>query len=127
MPSITGPSEYVLEPFREGTDVTLYRGRQHRSALPVLVVALARHEGRTILVLTDPGGEPLDLVLESSFVGLFLYGEERLGPKLLLVNLRNVATVEASTVYSGRRCKRWLGIRESIYLSSGVGLSEMSD
>src|SRR5436309_4833590 len=26
--------------------------------------ALTRHEGRTILVLTDPGGEPLDLVLE---------------------------------------------------------------
>src|SRR6202048_4852229 len=27
-------------------------------------LALTRHEGRTILVLTDPGGEPLDLVLE---------------------------------------------------------------
>ncbi len=26
-------------------------------------VALTRHEGRTLLVLTDPGGEPLDLVL----------------------------------------------------------------
>src|SRR5271167_125883 len=25
---------------------------------------LARHEGRTVLVLKDPGGEPLDLVLE---------------------------------------------------------------
>ena len=25
---------------------------------------LARHKGRTILVLKDPGGEPLDLVLE---------------------------------------------------------------
>src|SRR5271154_5782100 len=27
-------------------------------------VALTRHEGRTILVVTDPGGEPLDHVLE---------------------------------------------------------------
>src|SRR6202453_1395715 len=27
-------------------------------------IALTRHEGRTILVLADPGGEPLDLVLE---------------------------------------------------------------
>src|SRR6202521_4922663 len=27
-------------------------------------LALTRHEGRTILLLTDPGGEPLDLVLE---------------------------------------------------------------
>jgi hypothetical protein len=27
-------------------------------------LAITRHEGRTILVLTDPGGEPLDLVLE---------------------------------------------------------------
>jgi serine/threonine protein kinase len=27
-------------------------------------LALTRHEGRTILVLADPGGEPLDLVLE---------------------------------------------------------------
>jgi PAS domain S-box-containing protein len=27
-------------------------------------LALTRHEGRAILVLTDPGGEPLDLVLE---------------------------------------------------------------
>ena len=27
-------------------------------------LAITRHEGRTILILTDPGGEPLDLVLE---------------------------------------------------------------
>ena len=27
-------------------------------------LALTRHEGRTILILTDPGGEPLDLILE---------------------------------------------------------------
>src|ERR1700723_1356538 len=28
-------------------------------------LALTRHEGRTILVLADPGGKPLDLILES--------------------------------------------------------------
>ena len=27
-------------------------------------LAITRHEGRTVLILTDPGGEPLDLVLE---------------------------------------------------------------
>ena len=98
MPSMTGPSGYLLEPLREGPDFTLYRGRQHGDPSPVLVVALTgeqpspqgirrleheyslvaevdpawaakplaltRHEGRTILVLQDPGGEPLDLVLE---------------------------------------------------------------
>src|ERR1700733_12106946 len=98
MPSMTGPSGYVLELLREGADFTLYRGRQHGNPSPVLVVALTaeqpspqglrrleheyslvgeldpawaakplaltRHEGRTILVLQDPGGEPLDLVLE---------------------------------------------------------------
>ncbi|MGA2848112.1 MAG: serine/threonine-protein kinase PknK, partial [Terracidiphilus sp.] len=95
---MTEPSGYVLEPLREGTDFTLYRGRQPGNPSPVLVVALtadhpspqslrrleheyslaaelepawaakpmtlARHGGRTILVLKDPGGEPLDLVLE---------------------------------------------------------------
>lgn len=96
MPS-TEPFGYLLELIREGADFTLYRGRKHASASPVLVVALTeqpspqslrrleheyslaaeldpawaakplaltRHEGRTILVLTDPGGEPLDLILE---------------------------------------------------------------
>jgi hypothetical protein len=95
---MTTPSEYVLEPLREGADFTLYRGRQHGNASPVLAVALAaeqpsaqslrrleheyslaaeldpawaarplaltRHEGRTLLVLKDPGGEPLDRVLD---------------------------------------------------------------
>jgi PAS domain S-box-containing protein len=95
--SMTAPSEYVLEAFREGADFTLYRGRQRGSPTPILAVVLAseqspqslrrleheyslaaelkpewaahplaltRHQGRTILVLTDSGGEPLDLVLE---------------------------------------------------------------
>jgi PAS domain S-box-containing protein len=95
MPS-TEPFGYLLELIREGADFTLYRGRKHGSASPVLVVALTeqpspqslrrleheyslaaeldpawaakpmaltRHEGRTVLVLKDPGGEPLDLVL----------------------------------------------------------------
>jgi PAS domain S-box-containing protein len=103
MPSMTEPSEYVLEPLREGSDFTLYRGRQHGNPSPVLVVALTaeqpspqalrrleheyslaseldpawaakpltltRHEERTILVLQDPGGEPLDRVLERDLVG----------------------------------------------------------
>src|SRR5579862_6270428 len=98
MPSTTEPSGYVLEPIREGSDFTLYRGRQRGNPSPVLAVGLAseqpspqclrrleheyslaaeldtgwaakplaltRHEGRTILVLKDPGGEPLDRVLE---------------------------------------------------------------
>ena len=92
------PSDYVLEPLREGADFTLYRGRQHGNPSPILAVALAaeqpspqsiqrleheyslaaeldpawaalpievtRREGRTMLVLQDPGGEPLDRVLE---------------------------------------------------------------
>src|SRR5260370_31718096 len=98
MPFMTEPSEYVLEPLREGANFTLYRGRQHGNPSPVLVVmlaseqpspqglrrleheyslavdldpawaakplALTRHEGRTILRLMDPGGEPLDRVFE---------------------------------------------------------------
>jgi PAS domain S-box-containing protein len=97
---MAAPSEYVLEPLREGAEFTLYRGRQHGDSTPVLAVALAadqpspqslrrleheyslageldpawaakplaltRHEGRTVLILKDPGGEPLDLVLERS-------------------------------------------------------------
>ena len=95
---MAAPSEYALEPLREGPNFTLYRGWQHGNLSPVLVAALTaeqpspqglrrleheyslaaelepawaakpltltRHEGRTILVLKDPGGEPLDLVLE---------------------------------------------------------------
>ncbi|HTB13104.1 MAG TPA: sigma 54-interacting transcriptional regulator [Bryobacteraceae bacterium] len=95
---MTELSAYVLEAIREGSDLTLYRGRQHGNPSRVLAVALAaehpspqglrrleheyslaaeldsawaakplaliRHEGRTILILTDPGGEPLDLVLQ---------------------------------------------------------------
>jgi PAS domain S-box-containing protein len=32
-------------------------------------LAITRHEGRTILILTDPGGEPLDLLLERDLLG----------------------------------------------------------
>jgi PAS domain S-box-containing protein len=98
MPSITETFGYMLEPLREGTDFTLYRGRQHGNPSPLLALALAseqpsliglrrleheysladeldpawaakpltlaRYKGRTILILKDPGGEPLDLVLE---------------------------------------------------------------
>jgi hypothetical protein len=59
---MTAPSEYLLEPFREGADVTLYRGRQRGSSTPVLAVAIAskqspqtlrrlEHEGRVISVV----------------------------------------------------------------------------
>src|SRR5271167_1774790 len=34
------------------------------SAWAAKPLALTRHEGRTILVLNDPGGEPLDRILE---------------------------------------------------------------
>jgi hypothetical protein len=77
MPSMTELSAYALEPIREGADFTRYRGRQHGRPPRVLAVALAaehpspqglraliRHEGRAILILMDPGGEPLDLVLQ---------------------------------------------------------------
>src|SRR6266566_3682404 len=98
MPSLKGPSEYALEPLREGPDFILYRGRQHSNASPVLAIALTaehpspqslrrleheyslaaeldpawaakplaltRNEGRTILILKDPGGEPLDRILD---------------------------------------------------------------
>src|SRR5258705_5949234 len=98
MSSISGPFRYVLVPLREGSDFTLYRGRQHGNPSPVLAIApsaeqpspqslrrleheyslaaeldpawaakplaLTRHEGRTILVLSDPGGERLDRILE---------------------------------------------------------------
>src|ERR1700691_4395407 len=94
----TDPPGYELVPLREGADFTLYRGQQHSTLSPVLVVALSaehpslqslrrfeheysfaaevdpawaakplaltRHEGRAILVLKDPGGDPLDLILE---------------------------------------------------------------
>src|SRR3954453_8709244 len=100
MPSMAELSGYMLEPLREDTDFTLYRGRQDGNPSPVLVLALTtvhpspqalrrleheyslaaeldstwaakplaltRHEGRTILILTDPGGEPLDRVLEGN-------------------------------------------------------------
>ncbi|MBV8455784.1 MAG: protein kinase, partial [Acetobacteraceae bacterium] len=91
-------SEYLLEPFRDSGEFTIYRARQLGSPIPLLVVApsaeqplpqslrrleheyslaveldsewaakplaLTRHEGRTILVLSDPGGAPLDHLLE---------------------------------------------------------------
>jgi hypothetical protein len=44
MPSMTGPSGYVLEPLREGADFTLYRGRQHGNSSPVLGVALTAEQ-----------------------------------------------------------------------------------
>ena len=48
-------------------------------------LALTRHEGRTILVLADPGGEPLDRVLEQD-------GEQPLDLARLLRLAINLAT-----------------------------------
>src|ERR1700731_2607885 len=39
------------------------------SAWAARPLALTRHKGRTILILTDPGGEPLDRVLERDLLG----------------------------------------------------------
>jgi serine/threonine protein kinase len=44
MPSITEPSGYALEPLREGADFTLYRGRRHGDAAPVLAIALTAEQ-----------------------------------------------------------------------------------
>src|ERR1700678_794352 len=41
-------------------------------------LALTRHDGRTILVLNDPGGEPLDLILDDLILeDRILEGEPR--------------------------------------------------
>ena len=103
LPSISGPSGYLLVPLRECVDFTLYRGRHNSDSSSVLAVALAaeqeppqglrrleheyslaaeldsvwaakplaltRYEGRTILILEDPGGEPLDRILQRNLVG----------------------------------------------------------
>ena len=84
--SMTELSAYVLERIREGQDFTLYHGSlsrvlavalaaehpsphgfrrlEHEYSLAAEPLALTRHEGRTILILMDAGGEPLDLVLQ---------------------------------------------------------------
>ena len=90
--------EYLLQPLRETTDFAFYRGRERRSQVPVLAVAvvtqhpspqslqrleheyslapeldaawaaqplaLTRYQGRPALILKDPGGEPLDHIIE---------------------------------------------------------------
>ena len=95
---MAGDSEFVLEPLREGTDFTVYRGRERGNQMPILALAvvaehpspqglrrleheyslvaeldaawaaqplaLTRHQGRAVLILKDPGGEPLDQVVE---------------------------------------------------------------
>jgi hypothetical protein len=90
MPTTTEFFGYVLEPVREGANITLYHGRRHGNPSPLVAVgfateqsspheysiapefnpgrgakllALSRHEG-TILVVRDPRGKRLDGVLE---------------------------------------------------------------
>src|ERR1700733_12655701 len=41
---MAAPSEYALEPLREGPDFTLYRGWQHGNPSPVLVAALTAEQ-----------------------------------------------------------------------------------
>jgi PAS domain S-box-containing protein len=127
MPSMTEPSGYEMEPLREGTDFTLYRGRKHGNPSPVLVMALTaerpspqalkrlqheyslaaeldsawaakplaltRHEGRATLFLTDPGGAPLDLLLE-----------RRAGQPLDLTGILNIAIGLAKALGQVHRC-----------------------
>jgi PAS domain S-box-containing protein len=56
---MTKPSEYLLESFREGWQAAELDPA--RSAQPL---AITRHDGHTVLVFKDPGGESLDRVLE---------------------------------------------------------------
>jgi len=67
---MTEPSGYVLEPLREGTDFTLYRGRQPGNPSPVLVVALtADHPSPQSLRRLEHeyslAGEPLSNLMAS--------------------------------------------------------------
>ncbi|HTF61441.1 MAG TPA: serine/threonine-protein kinase, partial [Edaphobacter sp.] len=56
---MTKPSEYLLDSFREGWQAAELDPA--RSAQPL---AITRHDGHTVLVFKDPGGESLDRVLE---------------------------------------------------------------
>src|SRR5580698_1711581 len=55
------------------------------AAWAAMPLALTRHEGRTILILADPGGEPLDRVLEQ-------HGEQPLDLAHVLRLAINLAT-----------------------------------
>ena len=77
MPQSLHAGEYVLEPIHNRAKFMLYRARQRGNPMPLPAVAhsppsfeaqwaakplaLARHEGRTILKLAAPGSGPLDL------------------------------------------------------------------
>jgi hypothetical protein len=129
MSSIAGPSGYVLGTLREGSDFTVYCGRQQGSASnaeqpspqslrslehehslageldPVWAakpLAPTRHQGRTILLRKDPGGEPLDLVLERD------QGQPRdltRCPRIAIGFYANVGRWLTSKRYLGKR--RW--------------------
>src|SRR5215471_7093178 len=65
------PSILVLTPVSEHPAVASLRRMEHECSLQaeldldwaVIPIALVPHKGRTMLVLTDPGGEPLDRLL----------------------------------------------------------------
>ena len=56
---MTKPSEYLLEPLREGWQAT-----EPDPIWPAQPLAITRHDGQTILVFKDPAGESLDRILE---------------------------------------------------------------
>src|SRR6202167_4654159 len=59
-PSAEQPSPQTLRRLEHEYSLTA----ELDSAWAAKPLALTRHERRTILILTDPGGEPLDLVLQ---------------------------------------------------------------
>src|SRR5580658_2851038 len=66
------PSILVMTPVSERPALACLRKMEHQYSLRTELdpawaaspLALTRHQGRTILVLQDTGGQPLDLILE---------------------------------------------------------------
>jgi hypothetical protein len=42
-------SEYTLEPFREGADFTLYRGKERGNQMPILAAVLSQAHQRGLI------------------------------------------------------------------------------
>ena len=77
-------------------------------------LALTRHEGRTILVLTDPGGEPLDRILQRDW-------EQPLDPARLLPLAINLALSQG--IWTIRLIALWpvAGVRvKHVHACSGI-------
>jgi predicted ATPase/signal transduction histidine kinase len=97
-PPMEDDADFILRPFRQGTEITLYRGKEQRSQRAVLGIAnparaspllnhdsllqedapasqlyagwaprpikIIQYRGEEVLILEDPGEEPLDLMIE---------------------------------------------------------------